>query len=913
MVTAARAALFVFIAVLFAAPAAGAVPPADPAGLTRLRLDNGLRLWLRPAPTGDEPEVGLLLVVRAGSLDETDDQPGVAYLAKRAAGLGTGSVPGGRLDEFRTRLGTRGRWAPASRGGHAGLTHESVTYTLAFEPGDEDAWGDALAHFADLLSGWSPDEQALERARADAAERAASMSPVERARQRFIPDLFPDHPLGRRPLIPALDALQGTGVGDVASYLDRCYRPELATLIVVGDFDPDRAVALVGERLAGVGRPGAPARDRRPPPASGVAGRVSFHAVEGFDPGEVALLSIGAREPEHDADPVRAEVFDEIAAELVGARVRVAAALADAGVVSAETIVKPWIRGVRIAEISVRAEPGALDAVGLGVGAELARIARDGFRPDELRAARAATLRASEARAADWADATAYEIAERLAFAARSEPDAWAGPAESFAHTARVLAASTDRELDAHARRAFLPGSLACVMLADPAEGVPARDAPARVLAAANDDRPPARGAVPERLTPPADPASVERIAHDPAIGVWTARLSNGVLVRAKRTPGPPIVRVGIAEGPSREDGATAGRTVHAAKAWRFPTVGPSDAAGVRAWSVSRGLTHRAWVGDDMVFLEVRSPETGSLEDALHLAASLLAEPGVDPAYTARSEHKEIDPGPAIRRLGERMLAPGDPRAAETPADAAHPDELSAWLADLARAPLEISVVGQAAPDAAIEAAAAAFGSLPARPEPSYERSGRWGALPADESIHRIVSDGRKPEALLGLVFADAGDFELVRPMIVAAAGVRAELEAMRRAGELNASPEAWVWLGDGLPRRATLVVRCEKADDPDAAMRAIERAIERVASGVSDDAVIRAELERTARLVERARENPEFWSDRLSRLASLGQDTGSLSGMPASYASLTVRSVRDALARASAEGVRKPVIVVAD
>jgi hypothetical protein len=146
--------------------------------------------------------------------------------------------------------------------------------------------------------------------------------------------------------------------------------------------------------------------------------------------------------------------------------------------------------------------------------------------------------------------------------------------------------------------------------------------------------------------------------------------------------------------------------------------------------------------------------------------------------------------------------------------------------------------------------------------------------------------------------------------MTVAAGVIAAELDALRRDGRLDGRGAAWVWLGEGIPDRATLVVRWTGAADPDAALEAIEGVVRRVASGASDRATIEQEVARVRRSVDRAWSQPAFWADRLARLSSSGLGIGSLAGMSASYGSITPERVREALAEATAAGVHKRVIV---
>lgn len=922
-------------------------PPADPAGLTTATTDGGLTVWVHPAPEpreGAPAEIGLWLVISAGTIYEEDDQLGAAYLAKDAAGqvLRAGPTEGLRA-RFRDDTGA---WGKSDGLAHGALTHDAIVFTLVFDADDAAAWDAAVAHYRELLSGWSPGDEAIAAARGAAEARASTLSPEQRAFAAFMPDLFGDHRLGRREPIPPPDILDRTTPDAVRAFVASRYRVSGATLIAVGPGEPgelltrvDRAMrALAADRL---GRPTPPAVTR------GIGGRVSVQGVENYRPGEVSLIAvepatgiIGGRIPLVPADEA---VLDAVAAELVSARVRPAAALAEPDTVSAEAGIKRWIGGVRVAEISVRVDEEALgnDALttaGRAVGHEVARIARDGFTTQEIRDARAAVLVSADRSAAAWRDATAGAVMDALAAAAATPSSAsgtpvWISPTEASAHASRVLASLTDRSLSIYTQGIFRPSALACVLISGCPADPPTTDQARAVLRAAREQAPPA-GAVPERLAEIAAAGQVREIANEPITGVWSGVLANGVSVHTRRTtgdatetrrrgPGPApglIVRVSICDGLARETAGTAGRTRDAVGAWSYPRTDAADAGQLRAWAMRHGLGVRVIPGNAAVSLEITAPDADGLEPALELAGAMLANPSVDARladrFPARARAIEARTGAGLRRLGELLFEPGDARARPAPIrERIDPAEADAWLARMAAAPLEIAVVGDVDPERAIEAAGRYLGGLPSRAAPSARRDRPWGAVPRVESVERVRvlpdDPNDRPGAVLGVVFADASDLDRLRPMVIAARAVEASYEDLLKGAGHAGRTQAWVWAGDGTPGRATLVVRYQGDADPDIALELAARAIDRVASGESDSAVIDAEIARARRSVARAWEQPSFWAEKLAKLASHGLGIESLSGMPAAYDSISPADVRAALAEAARDGLHKRVIVL--
>ncbi|RMH27613.1 MAG: insulinase family protein [Planctomycetota bacterium] len=900
-----RSLICVLLCVLARPVAAG--PPADPSGLTRARLDCGLEVWVYPLPGCDE--VGVGLVIRAGSIDEQAGQAGAAYLAKRTAGFGTPGVPWETLATFGGRFGARGERGLDPRAGeHGRLMPDSVSFLLVCERGDFEAMSAALLHTRDLVSGWVPSDSQIEAARLVSRNPSPIGGVAFRARELYMPEIFAGEPLGERALIPTGEGLEAITPDAVRGYIADRYRPGNAVLILMGGVDPGGALSAARRAFEGV-----PARGALPGQpgmtGGGIGGRVSAHTIEGYKSREIALVAARAVGAE-PADPVGEQTLDMTAAELVAARVGRAVALAEPDVEKVESYSGVLVRGAVLSEVSVSLARGDHAAAGRAAMVELARIRADGFEPSEFPAARAAVLAKIEAGVRDWQASDAARVWGVLAWSA-ARGHGFVEPADKLAHASRVLAQTTDAALGERAQRLFDVDAMACILLGPAgAEGVD--EAAARAVLSAPDGLPSQARAVWE---PPlaAGAGSLVEVSVDVPTGVWSGVLANGVVARARGMDAADrvIVRIVFNAGVTDEDARTLGRTRDAAAAWRYPKIGDAGAREIRAWTLSRGLEFRAEVHEQRLALQITGP-AGSERDALALAAALAGDPGVDPAFVGRAVGRDRDFGPGVEMLWRRLVGEKDPRSVVPPPnDSIDAGEATAWLRAVCAAPAEVAIVGPGEAGAMLDAAAATLGVLPARERPSRGWAKSWGALPGGEDTATVV--GAAGESLLAVVFGDANDLATARAMLVASELVDRVLRRLADEQPDVAESRAWLWLGDGVPGRASLCARVvfEPGSDGDGGSL-IDRAIEAVLSDLPDG-TIREQIERTRRQVDRVWERPEFWADRLSTLAGNGLGIDSISGQPAAYDALTPAAVREALARAMGAGVHKRVTVIGD
>ena len=441
-------------------------PPADPDGLTRHRLDCGLEVWVHPRgrTTDGTGEVLVGLQIRSGALDEADDQRGAAFIAKQAAGLERPGMSPDAAGLFRSGFGGGGgpAFGEASRG-HSAVSHAFVEYRLVFDADDARAWDAGLSHARALIAGWVPGDASLLQARQSVIDRDEPDDPMSRARMALMQSLFESEPIALRPLRPGPELLAGTTPDAVRRYIAERYLPCAATLVVVGDVDVGDVLERAQRMFGGL--------ERRPALACGPAvrvgemvGRVSVQTAEDKESAEVSLITFTPS----PGEAVGAGVGERVASLLVGARLRSAVAMAEPDLLALDVFSVQWIRGVRISEISVRTgAAGAINA-GLVMAEELARATRGGWTRDEHQAARAALIEALQAEVATWERASGQEVLNAL-LAVASSGQTWVAPKDALSEAVRVLASTTDGEIEARARGLFEPGRLNAVVLAPPA------------------------------------------------------------------------------------------------------------------------------------------------------------------------------------------------------------------------------------------------------------------------------------------------------------------------------------------------------------------------------------------------------------------------------------------------------------
>lgn len=223
--------------------------PVDPL-IRSGTLDNGLRYFIRP---NDEPanRVELRLIVRAGALQEADDQRGLAHFVEHMAFNGTTHFAKNELIDFLESTGMR--FGPDL---NAYTSFEETVYRLQVRSDSAAYLEKGLLILEDWASGirFTPAEVEKERG-VVISEWRSRLSPEQRQQQQIFPVLYQDSRYAERLPIGDPAIIESAPVATLRRFYEDWYRPDLMTLVVVGDIDPVAIEREITRRFADLNSP----------------------------------------------------------------------------------------------------------------------------------------------------------------------------------------------------------------------------------------------------------------------------------------------------------------------------------------------------------------------------------------------------------------------------------------------------------------------------------------------------------------------------------------------------------------------------------------------------------------------------------------------------------------------------------
>jgi len=205
---------------------------------TRLRfgrLDNGMRYVLYRNPTKARG-TAMRFQIAAGSMEEADNQRGLAHFVEHMAFRGSKNLGEGELEKVLERQGFN-----FGNDVNAFTDYETTDYVLNLPGNGQAATDSALYIFREIAGNLTFAPEAIEKERGVIlGEERMRASADARVQQAWIETAYPDSLYARRNPIGLIDTIRTAPRQAIVDYYDTWYRPELATLIVVGDFDPAR-------------------------------------------------------------------------------------------------------------------------------------------------------------------------------------------------------------------------------------------------------------------------------------------------------------------------------------------------------------------------------------------------------------------------------------------------------------------------------------------------------------------------------------------------------------------------------------------------------------------------------------------------------------------------------------------------
>ncbi|MFW5966443.1 MAG: M16 family metallopeptidase, partial [Persicimonas sp.] len=248
--------------------------------LTRYELDNGMKVLLKP--TSAAPVVACNVWVGVGSADEEPEEAGLAHVHEHMLFKGTDN----------RQVGQIAREVEAA-GGHinAFTSFDQTCYYVVMSSRYLETGLDILA---DAVQHSSFDAGELERELEVIQEeiKRGKDNPSRQASLELFETAYREHPY-RLPVIGTSESVASFERDDVVTFFRKHYRPENMTLVLVGDFDGERAEALVEEYFGSFSGAGPAAKTERTPEPR----QSAFRGSTGADDINQAHLRIGFHIP----------------------------------------------------------------------------------------------------------------------------------------------------------------------------------------------------------------------------------------------------------------------------------------------------------------------------------------------------------------------------------------------------------------------------------------------------------------------------------------------------------------------------------------------------------------------------------------------------------------------------------------
>ncbi|MCB0685870.1 MAG: insulinase family protein [Saprospiraceae bacterium] len=226
--------------------------PMDP----RVRmgtLANGMHYYIQH---NEKPEhrAELRLAVAAGSINEDDDQLGLAHFVEHMAFNGTKNFEKSELVDYLQSVGTK--FGPDL---NAYTSFDETVYMLQVRTDSQALFDKGLLILEDWAHEVSFEDEEIDKERGVVeSELRSGLSADERMRNEYLPVIFYESKYAKRLPIGTREIINGASYDALKRFYRDWYRPDLMAVVVVGDIDPNEVESVIKDRFGKIANPDQP-------------------------------------------------------------------------------------------------------------------------------------------------------------------------------------------------------------------------------------------------------------------------------------------------------------------------------------------------------------------------------------------------------------------------------------------------------------------------------------------------------------------------------------------------------------------------------------------------------------------------------------------------------------------------------
>lgn len=728
-------------------------------------LPNGMKYAILRNETPKDTAV-IRFGFDVGWIDERDNELGLAHVVEHMAFNGSTNIPEGEMIKLLERLGLAfGADTNASTG------FEDTIYKLDLPRVDDELVDTALMLMRETASELTISDEAVDRERGiiQSETRTRNNFTIRRFKDYFqfvSPETLYAKRFRADGTVENIDAAPGSVVRELYS---RYYRPDNATLVFVGDVDPDVIEAKITDKFADWRAPGTPIErvekglidlERGPAAANFVDPDVQyFVTIDRFAPYSKREATI---------DQLRQDYLVDLGNRMLNRRLQTIANSAEAPIISGAVSSSDYFDINRQASLQLQAKEGEWEEALATGEQEWRRAVEHGFTATELAEQMANLEKRLSDAASQEGTRSNRALAEGILSTARAER-LFVKPSTLLEVFKLIKPELTLEAINgAFARHYRLSDPLIHVTSKEPIEDaentiLAAYEASSRIAVSAPEDE----GMAEFAYSDFGDPTAIIADETIEDLGIRTIRFANNVRLNLKSTDfEDDRLRFSIRVG----SGQLAFPTENMSEAQLLSNLSAQGGLGKHSYDeltqifAGRRLRYGFSVGDDE-FTMSGAITMADLPAQMQLSAAYLTDPGLRPEMVSQWRNvvppfmAQIDATPqsvaqveASRIVADGNLRFGIPTQAQL--EAADADVARSLIADeFAKAPIEIAVVGEFDEQGVIDAVAATFGALPTRAETLSDFPDRRKASFADDRSERVLYHEGAPDQALVLAY----------------------------------------------------------------------------------------------------------------------------------------------------------------
>ncbi len=212
------------------------------------KLDNGLTYYIRHN-NWPENRAEFYIAQKVGSLQENDDQRGLAHFLEHMAFNGSKHFKGNELLRWCESVGIK-----FGEDLNAYTSIDQTVYNISNVPTTRESVVDScLLILYDWADGLLLEQEEIEKERGVIHEEwRLRTSASQRMFERNLPQLYPNCKYGYRMPIGLMEIIDNFERPFLQSYYEKWYRPDNQGLVIVGDVDVDKVEAKIKELFSGI-------------------------------------------------------------------------------------------------------------------------------------------------------------------------------------------------------------------------------------------------------------------------------------------------------------------------------------------------------------------------------------------------------------------------------------------------------------------------------------------------------------------------------------------------------------------------------------------------------------------------------------------------------------------------------------